>query len=396
METESPRGRIHLIQALGAGEIEATDSYAMHIDRCLVCRACETACPSGVPFGRIMEGARADLRERRPPPIATTAARGTLLGGLLRSALGLRVTTEVARLYQRSGLRDAARRNGLLDLLPDPVRRMESLLPSGADAPFARGGRTHHALGERRMRVALFVGCVMPHIYGRVHEATIRVLRHNGCEVVVPERWDCCGALSLHTGDRDQARSMARATVDSLSAFDVDHIVVNAAGCGSTLKEYGELLADDPRWSALARSVAERVLDVSELIVRLPFSERMGPLPRRVTLQESCHLVHAQRVKSPPREILAAIPELELTDLEHPDICCGSAGIYNIVQPELADQILEAKMDEVAGTNADTIVTSNPGCMLQLEHGVRSRGLHAEVRHLVELLDWSYKSAARP
>jgi glycolate oxidase iron-sulfur subunit len=391
-ETESPRGRLHLIQALQEGRIEATEAYGQHIDRCLVCRACEAVCPSGVPFGRIMEAARADLNRRREPAWTNRFTSWLLFKKLLPNRRRLRALATALRWYQRSGLQRLVRGSGVLDLLPGTVGQLERSMPPLTDRFFEAEGQFYPAIGEARYRAGFFSGCVMPLAYGAVHEATIRVLRRNGCDVVVPRVQACCGALNVHSGERTMARELARRNVRAFLDLDVDYVVVNSAGCGSTLKEYAELLAADPVWRRPAERFGARVRDVTELLVDLPFRAGLGPVRRRATLQESCHLVHAQRLRAPPRAVLGAIPGLELVDMAHPDNCCGSAGIYSFAQTDLSNRILEGKLDEIRATGADVIVTSNPGCMLQLQSGLARAGLRGEVRHVVELLDWSYRS----
>ncbi len=393
-ETESPRGRIHLIEALQEGRIGATGGYAQHIDRCLVCRACEAVCPSGVPFGRIMEAARADLTRRRQPAWSNRFTSWLLFKKLLPNRRRLRALTQALRWYQQSGLKQAVRRSGMLERLPATLRQMERSMPPLPERFFEAEGQFLPAYGVARHRVGFFAGCVMPLAYGRVHEATIRVLRHNGCDVIVPRVQACCGALNVHSGERTMARELARRNVRAFLDLDVDYVIVNSAGCGSTLKEYGELLAGDPLWHERATRFQARVRDVSEFLATQPFARGLGPVPRRVTYQESCHLVHAQRIKLEPRAILQAIPGLELVDMAHPDNCCGSAGIYSFAQPELSTQLLDTKMDEIRATAADLIVTANPGCMLQLQAGLERANLRGEVRHLIELLDWSYHAGA--
>lgn len=393
-ETESPRGRIHLITALHEGRIEATEAYGQHIDRCLVCRACETACPSGVPFGRIMEAARADLNTRRQLTWTNRLSYWLLFKKLLPNRGRLRSLTTVLRWYQRSGVQRAVRASRVLELLPATLRQMERSMPPLPDRFFEAEGQFYPAIGEARQRVGFFSGCIMPLAYGPVHEATLRVLRHNGCDVIVPRVQACCGALNVHGGERTMARELARRNVRAFLDLDLDYVIVNSAGCGSTLKEYAELLAGDPLWHGPAERFASRVRDVSELLATLPFERGLGPLPRRATLQESCHLVHAQRVKLQPRALLAGIPELELVEMAHPDNCCGSAGIYSFAQAELSNQLLDTKMAEIQATSADLIVTANPGCMLQIQAGLTRAGLPGEVRHVIELLDWSYQAGA--
>ena len=389
-ETESPRGRIHLIQALREGRIEATVAYAQHIERCLVCRACEAVCPSGVPFGRIMEAARADLNRRRAPAWTNRFAYWLLFKKLLPNRRRLRALSAALRLYQRSGAQGAVRSSGILGLLPTTVRQMERSMPALPERFFEAEGRFFPADGPARYRVGFFAGCVMPFAYGPVHEATIRVLRRNGCDVVVPRIQACCGALNVHSGERTMARDLARRNVRAFLDLDVDYVIVNSAGCGSTLKEYGELLAVDPLWRERAERFQGLVRDVSEFLAGQPFERGLGPVRRRATFQESCHLVHAQRISAEPRALLRAIPGLELVEMAHPENCCGSAGIYSFAQPKLSNQILDDKMAEIRATDADLVVTANPGCMLQLQAGLERSGTRGEVRHLVELLDWSY------
>ena len=393
-ETESPRGRLHLIQALQEGRIEATDAYAAHIDRCLVCRACEAVCPSGVPFGRIMEAGRADLNRRRQPAWSNRFTYWLLFKKLLPNRRRLRALGSLLRWYQRSGTQAAVRASGLLDAMPATLRQMERSMPPLPDRFFEDEGRFFPALGQARQRVGFFSGCVMPIAYAPVHAATIRVLRYNGCDVVVPRVQACCGALNVHSGERTMARDLARRNVRAFLDLEVDCVIVNSAGCGSTLKEYAELLASDPLWRERAETFAAKVRDVSEFLVTQPFDRGLGPVRRRATIQESCHLAHAQRIKA-PRAILQAIPELEIVDMAHPDNCCGSAGIYSFAQAELSNQILDTKMDEIRATSADLIVTANPGCMLQLQAGLERANLRAEVRHVIELLDWSYQAGSR-
>ncbi len=394
-ETESPRGRLHLIQALGHGRIEATDAYASHIDRCLVCRACEAVCPSGVPFGRIMEAARADLSRRRQPAWTNRFVYWLLFKKLLPNRRRLRALSSTLRHYQTSGMQRMVRSSGLLRLLPTTVRQMERSMPALPTRYFEPQGSFLPAFGASRHRVAFFSGCIMPFAYGPVHEATIRVLRHNGCDVVVPRVQTCCGALNVHAGERTMARQMARRNIRAFLDLEIDAVIVNSAGCGSTLKEYSELLGADPLWHARAERFGAMVKDVSEFVAAQPFERNLGPVSRRVTFQESCHLVHAQRISAEPRTLLHAIPGLELVEMAHPENCCGSAGIYSFAQPKLSNQLLNTKMDDIEATGADVIVTANPGCMLQLQAGLERKGASGEVRHLIELLDASYEAGAR-
>jgi len=386
LETESPRGRIHIIKAIAQGRIEATPNAIGHLDLCLQCRNCESVCPSGVPFGRIMEAARAEILNSKRAPFSWRV-RAYLLRQLIPHRGRLAAIAFALRLAQRTGLWR------LLEGLPTLGRRV-AMAPVISGQPFDRWGVIARPQGEVKRRVALLAGCVMPFAYGRVHEATARVLARNGCEVLVPPGQTCCGALHAHSGDRRTAMALARCNIDAFLAADVDVVIVNAAGCGASMKEYGELLTGDPAYAEKAHAFSTLVKDVTEFLAGLPFQEPRAALEPRatVTYQDSCHLVHAQRIREAPRAILKAIPGLELLEMAHPDRCCGSAGIYNITQPQMSMQLLRGKLEEVAATGAQIIATANPGCMLQLEVGLRMSRLPGRVVHVVELLDEAYRA----
>jgi len=383
-EAESPRGRIHLIQALNEGRVEATLAYRQHLELCLVCRNCESVCPSGVHFGRIMEAGRAQLYERARLPFAERLFRRVAFKELLPHPSRLRVMFGALLVYQRSGLQRLVRWSRLL---PRALAEAESLLPA-LSAPFRPRLQVYPAQGKLRYRVGLFTGCVMPLVYGPVHAATLRVLRHNGCEVHIPRAQLCCGALHVHGGERSVAADLARQNVRAFLGRGLDAIVVNSAGCGATMKEYADLLPDDPA----AAEFASLTRDVSEFLASIDLAAPRRPVDRRVTLQESCHLVHAQRIKDAPRRLLGLIPGLELRDMAHPDLCCGSAGLYMLTEQDMSTRILDDKMREISATAAETIVTANPGCMMQLQRGVRRAGRNADVRHVIELLDEAYQT----
>jgi glycolate oxidase iron-sulfur subunit len=380
-EAESPRGRVHLIQAYNEGRIQANDAYQQHLELCLVCRNCETVCPSGVPFGRIMEAGRAQLYRDKPLSAGQRAFRRLAFKEVLPHPGRLRVMFAALLAYQRSGLQRLVRASRLL---PRPLAEAERLLPT-LPAPFMPRFDVYPAEGQTRYRVGLFTGCVMPYVYGPVHAATLRVLRHNGCEVHIPRDQVCCGALNVHGGERDTMRELARQNMRAFLGRGLDAIVVNSAGCGSTMKEYGHLL-DEP----LAQQFAELTRDVTEFLAGIDLVPPHRRVERVITMQESCHLVHAQKIKAAPRQVLAQIPGLELRDMAHPDLCCGSAGLYMLTEAETSARLLDGKMDEIAATGATTVVTANPGCLMQLEKGLRRAGLRGEVKHVLELLDESY------
>jgi len=396
LETESPRGRLYLMRALSQGRIPVSHNVVHHLDLCLQCRNCEAVCPSGVRYGQIMEEARAEiLRDGRRAPTSWLASR-LALRLFFSHPQRLRYLMTALDLYQRSGFQGLLRRSRLLDLLPGPWRSLEQLLPRVSARPFAaRGVVGSPADGPPRFRVAFLSGCMMPYIYDRVHEATVRLLVRHGCEVVVPSEQVCCGALHLHAGDRQEARRLARRNIDVFLAEHVDAIIVNVAGCGAAMKEYGELLKDDPRYAQRADRFSALVKDVTEFLADLPLSDGLGPLDQVVTYQDPCHLLHAQGIKSQPRALLQAIPGLELVEMSQPDKCCGSGGLYNITHPQMAQRLLRRKMRDVAATGAQVIATANVGCALQLEAGLRRYGLSARVAHVVELLDEAYRRGAR-
>ncbi|MBV9329822.1 MAG: 4Fe-4S dicluster domain-containing protein [Chloroflexi bacterium] len=386
-EAESPRGRIHLMQALGDGRVEASEAYRQHLELCLVCRNCEGVCPSGVHFGRIMEAGRAQLYERASLSPRERLFRRLAFHELLPHRARLRAMFGALMIYQRTGLQRLVRASGLL---PAPLAEAESLLPD-LPAPFEPRWEVMTAEPPLRYRVGLFTGCVMPLVYGPVHAATLRVLRHNGCEVHIPRSQVCCGALNVHGGERQTAAALARQNLRAFLGRGLDAIVVNSAGCGATMKEYADLLgADDPdvqEFTGLVRDVTEFLADIELVPPSLA-------VRTRITLQESCHLVHAQRIKAAPRDLLARLPGVELLDMAHPDLCCGSAGLYMLTEREMSMRILDDKMSEIAATGAQTIVTANPGCMMQLQRGVARAGLKLDVRHVIELIDDAYGAHA--
>jgi glycolate oxidase iron-sulfur subunit len=389
-ETDSPRGRIALIDALSTGRAQATPSLVEHLDLCLQCRACETACPSGVQFGRIMETARATVLDSAARP-RSWRLRSMLLRQTLPHQRRLRWLFGALRLYERTPVRWLVRRTRVLALLGHGLSAAEGSLPELPGAPFAPP-RQPDGLTKT---VAMLTGCVMPHLYPRTHEATVRVLNRLGYRVLLPEAQTCCGALSVHAGDRRFARELARRNIDAFLRDGVEAIIVNSAGCGSTMKEYAELLDDDVRYRDRAQAFAAKTRDVLEFVAAHD-SGVLGEVRARVTYQDSCHLVHAQKVTAAPRAILRSIPGLDLREMRSPDRCCGSAGIYSFVQQDMSHRLLSEKMDDVEATGADVIATANPGCMTQLEAGLRQRSMRGRVVHVIGLLDEAMRAGERP
>ncbi|HEV1994275.1 MAG TPA: (Fe-S)-binding protein, partial [Candidatus Acidoferrum sp.] len=357
-----------------------------HIDKCLDCRACETACPSGVEYGKLVEHARARIEGDFPRPWLAQVTHNFVFRHLLPDPHRIIDAARVLRLYQRSGLQAIARSIGILKLLG--LAERERFLPRIDDGFFySRFGWTYPAAGPRRARVAFFAGCIANVTFTQLNEATLRVLTANGCEVVVPKGQLCCGALAAHAGVRDAARDLARKNLTVFLREDFDAIITNAAGCGSTLKEYDHLFSPDEPEHVQARAFASKTRDVTEFLAALGLVAKLKPLPLRVTYQDSCHLLHGQKVREAPRTLLRAIPKLEFVELPDTEICCGSAGIYNVTQTETSLQLLAEKMRHAQSTRAQTIVTANPGCLLQLRAGATIHKTNQEVLHVVELLD---------
>jgi glycolate oxidase iron-sulfur subunit len=363
LETESPRGRIYLMTQWKRGGLPFTEDLVRHIDLCLGCRTCEAVCPSGVPYGRIIEHGRAEVERLRRPNPKSTLVRQTMRQ-LLAHPGRLRAAGALTRVGQTLGVTGLVPQGRVLPRLAGPYRP-----PSGRIAP---------ALGERRYRVAFLLGCVMPIFYRSAHEASVRLLQLAGCEVWFPRGQRCCGALFAHNGDLEGARDLRQVNQRAFGMEDFDYLVVNSAGCGSHLKDFYP-------------NLGARVRDLFEFLAEVGLPEPRREVPIRVTYQDACHLVHAQRIRKPPRQLLKAVPGLEFVEMTHPDICCGSAGIYNVLQPAMSERILEEKMEDLLGVQPEVVVTANPGCQMQLEAGLRARGRQdVAVKHLAEVLAAAY------
>lgn len=388
-EMDSPRGRIALMQAAADGRIGLEGGFQTHIELCLGCRACETACPSGVQYGALLEAARATLAAEVQLGLVGRFAGWLGLRQLMPHPKRLRWLARALRLYQVSGLQQAVRG---LNILPTRLRAMEGLLPP-LPATYPDYRRPAPAVGQKRGEVALLTGCVQDAFLAGVNAATVRVLQRNGYEVHFPAGQTCCGAAQLHQGDQELAQDLARRNINACLGRDYTAIISNAGGCGATLKQVDHLLADDPLYAERAKTFVGKLQDISEFLVDHLHRPPTGRLDLRVTYADSCHLRHGQKVVRPPRQLIQAIPGVELVELRQPEMCCGSAGVYNIVQPETAGDVLNAKLADIAGTKAQVVVATNTGCHMQLLYGVRQAGLRAEVLHLVELLDRSYARA---
>jgi glycolate oxidase iron-sulfur subunit len=389
-EMDSPRGRIYLMEIGLHGEA-MNDQMVRHFDQCLGCMACVTACPSGVQYDKLIEATRQQV-ERQYPRSRRDRAFRALIFRLFPYPRRLRLLRGPLRLYQRSGLGALLRRAGLLDRLPRRFGAMERLLPDiGPAEPLPE---VTPAAGERRRRVGMLTGCVQRVFFPEVNAATARVLAADGCEVVAPPGQGCCGALSMHAGREAEAQAFAKDAIATFEAAGVDQVVVNAAGCGSTMKEYGHLLRDDPAWADRAAAFSARVRDLSELLVELGQRAERRPLPLKVAWHDACHLAHAQGVRRQPRQALAAVPELEVREIAEGEICCGSAGIYNLTEPQPASELGDRKAATVLATGAELLVTSNPGCLMQIRSAIQRRGQRLPVAHVAEVLDASIRGAA--
>ena len=392
LEAESPRGRIALMKAVNEGRLAINPRVVSHWDMCLQCRACEAVCPSGVPYGRIIANTRAQVAAQNQKPAKQRWVSRLFLRGALPHPGRLRLGARLAQVYQRTGVQTLVRRSGILGLLPGGLKGLEAQLPAFSGPFFNADGQRFKATSGTKMTVGLLSGCVMPLMQGDTMRATVRVLTRNGCDVVVPSGQGCCGALNVHAGDLEYAREMARRNIDVFLKAEVDVVVSASAGCGSAMKEYDDLLKDDPRYAGPARRLAEMTKDITELLVSLPFDPPKASLHRRITYQDPCHLAHAQRITAAPRAILNAIPGIELVEMEQASRCCGGAGTYSMVQRELSAKILATKMGNIAETRAEQVVTANPGCMMQLEQGLREAGKPGRVVHVVDLLDEAYRA----
>jgi len=395
LEMDSPRGRIHQMIQVEKGRLPLGESFVRHIDLCLDCRACETACPSGVEYGKLVELARGQIEKHYHRPPLTTLLRKLFYYEILPYPGRLQFIGKLLRFYQRSGLEDLVLASRILRLFPGRLEQVARLAPR-MEKPFfyERLGKTYPAKGERRYRVALFAGCIANLSFARLNDATVRVLAKNGCEVVIPQDQGCCGALHVHAGIRGIARDLAKRNIKAFLAGGFDSVISNAAGCGSVLKEYPLLFEEEDReFLEPAKALVAKLRDVTEFLAGIDLNRKLGIMKVRATYQDPCHLGHAQRIRTAPRKLLAAIPGLELVELKEADICCGSAGVYNVVHNEMSDRLLESKMRRIAETRAELVLTANPGCLLQLRAGVKREGSHRRVLHVIELLDEAYRIA---
>ena len=389
-EMSSPRGRLWMMSAVTDGRLDLLDpAFDEQMYQCLNCRACEAVCPSGVQYGPVVEASRAQLEQHRPRPLWQRALRGATLGFTFANDRRFRAAMGATKLYQRSGLSFLTRRLGILRLLK--LEEAEALLPR-LRSRFLVPGKERWTVSSPRGTARLFNGCVMSTVFADTNRATGRVLAHNRINTDVPVGQQCCGALQVHSGMFEEARRLARQNIDAFHGTGDEPIIINAAGCGAALKEYGHLLKDDPDYADRAKAFSARVKDITEYLGGIDLVPPTKPINRTVTYQEPCHLAHAQRITAQPRTLLGSVPGLKLVEMRESALCCGSAGIYNILRKEMADQLGDRKALNTAATGAEEVVTANPGCYLQLQASLRRNGSPMRVRHIVELLDEAYGS----
>ncbi len=390
-EMDSPRGRIDLMKGLRDGKVSLTEEVVGYFDRCLGCLACVTACPSGVKYGTLIEQTRARVEASHVRGLADRAFR-ELVFSLFPHPARLRAMLLPVWVYIVTGLQRLLRASGLLRLLPARLQQLEAMLPAVRWSHLRASLPTLvPAQGPQRATVGLVAGCVQRVFFPSVNDATLRVLSAEGCEVRVPAGQGCCGALSLHTGRAAEGLGFARALIEQFEGSGVDTIIINSAGCGSTLKEYGHLLAGDPAWAERARAFSTKVRDVNEFLAGLAPRAVRHPVHARVAYHDACHLAHAQGIRVPPRELLRAIPGVQLVEIPDGDTCCGGAGTYNLMEPESAAEIGQRKVANVLSTRCDLLASANPGCTLQIQKLLRDRGMRLRAAHPVELLDISLR-----
>ena len=388
-ELDSPRGRIHLIKAAMDGRISMGSSLVEHLDLCLGCLACETACPSGVKYSNLIERSRGQIERNFKRSFSEKILR-TFIFSLFPYPRRLRFFLPLFYLVKILGLKKFLPMK-LLSKINLSVASLFQMLPE-VNSPFSETLSTSYpAIGKRKKKVALLSGCVQSIFFPEINKATVRVLRASGCEVLVPQNQGCCGALSIHSGRLEEGRMFARGIVDAFIRAEVDAVIVNSAGCGSTIKEYFDILGEDREYSAKATEISKKTYDVMEFLSNTEIRSQLQALDIDVAYQDACHLVHGQSIVSEPRDLILGIPGLKFVEMLRSDHCCGSAGIYNIVQSEMSAKLLSKKISEVEKAKVDYLAVGNPGCMIQIRKGLSESGSKTKVVHPVEILDWALK-----
>lgn len=396
-EVHSPRGRIALMKGLVDGVIEPSDEVKRSIDMCLGCRACEPVCPSGVQFGRLLEQARDAIYQTNNQSVTMRLTRNLAFKKLFPNHHHMITMTGLVGFYQRSGLQKVAKKTGMIRVVPKNLRAMENVLPQVPKRKDMKRRPTHlQSFIKQKKRVAFFSGCLMDTVFMTTNDATMRLLQYAGCEIVIPKTQGCCGALHGHSGEQEQSKEMAKKNIAAFEDENIDYIITNAGGCGAFLHDYDYLLKDDPEWKERANKFAGKIKDISSVLVELEFHKIDLQLDDQiVTYQDSCHLKNGQNTFMEPRQLIEAVSGVDYVEMTDASRCCGSAGIYNIVESEMSMQILDYKMEQAKKTKAKTIVTSNPGCLLQMKLGIEREGLGEKVEaiHLVDFLLEAYENA---
>ncbi|MBP3040625.1 (Fe-S)-binding protein [Bacillaceae bacterium Marseille-Q3522] len=389
-EQHSPRGRVHLIKSVAEGKLEVNEQFMDPVFACLDCRACTTACPADVDVGGLIEEARGQIRQAMPLKGWKKTVNKLFLHGLFPHQNRLQSLGNILKFYQKSGLQAFVRKTKLINVMPQHLVEMEAIMPE-VKKPVRKTYENEsviRARGESKREVALLSGCIMDIMFSDINEATIRVLTRNGNNVKIPQNQTCCGALHVHAGDREMGRKLAKQNIEAFQ--DAETIIVNSAGCGCMMKEYPELFREDPEWKEKAEAFSNKVEDITKYLHDSGYEKPKASLKTRITYHDACHLAHGQGVREEPRSILANIPGVEIKQMPHSDRCCGSAGIYNITNPEMADAVLQSKMEYVPD-EVEMISMGNPGCMLQMAKGVKKYGRNQKIVHTVQLLDWAYQ-----
>ncbi|MDL0420231.1 (Fe-S)-binding protein [Caldifermentibacillus hisashii] len=389
-ESQSPRGRIALMKAVYDGVLQPDDEFEKSLNLCLGCRACEPVCPSGVNYGHLLEEARDIINQNKKHSLPVRAVRNVVFKQLFPKKSNLINITSLVGFYQKSGLQKAARKIGFMKLFPDHLREMEKILPDVPERKtLKQRSKYFPPKGEKKATVAFFSGCLMDTLFLETNHATIQLLQKAGCEIVIPKTQACCGALHGHSGEKELAKELAKQNIEAFGKNEVDYIITNAGGCGAFLIEYDHLLKDDPQWSERAEKFVAKIKDITSILYELDFHKQFRlSLPEQVvTYQDSCHLRNVMKTSKAPRELLRSIKGVTFTEMENADSCCGSAGIYNIVEPKTSMEILDQKMEKMKKTKATTIVTANPGCFMQMKLGIEREGLKdVKAVHIVDLL----------
>jgi glycolate oxidase iron-sulfur subunit len=390
-ELDSPRGRIHLIKNAVEGKIPLDDSLVKHLDLCLGCLACETACPSGVKYSSLIETSRSQI-ERRYNRNSFDKIIRSIIFSIFPYTLRLKLLSPFLLAYKYLGFKYFLNKTGLVEKLPSGIRNFIKLTPDIKASEFFSGlPKFVKSKNDKIYNVILLKGCVQSVFFPNVNKSTVNVLSKLGCDIEIPKKQGCCGALSLHSGRMEEARAFAKKLIDEFSKHDYDTIIVNSAGCGSSMKEYAILLIDDPEYRDKAKEFSSKTKDIIEFLDEIGFEADLNEINKKVTYQDACHIAHGQRITSEPRQLIKQIPGIQFAELSESDMCCGSAGIYNLVQPEMSEKLLKRKVLNIKEIKPDILVAGNPGCLLQITSGLNKEGINIETAHPIELIDEAMK-----